>query len=254
MSSATLPQLILDVEVTGLFATIRFNDIAVSRQGGHARVSYAAILGGWAMRGANMLSVSWEPLRGSLRPPDPPPPPRLTVRLRRTVGETETELAHFERPAGPAAPGTFQHTISFEPPMVWSWTGADQLASLSPPDRDGIVAFLRQIHAALLAGDHARLRQAQTVAIGEQAIAAGVAAQTALDSYETFLTERMRGGGWRVAPFDPARLTFELMGQGRVVHVTGPGGEPFLVTHSHEGFFALDPYLSTFGGQWRLVR
>ena len=242
------PQILLDVDVRALAVRVRMNDVLVldSETGQPERA--AMRLGGWAIPGGNRLTIQWRPPRPGFTGGER----KLVARVRRTAGETETELGLLEWSAADPPLGEKSFGLAFEPPDRWRWIEAEVFSELPGSERSAILALLGRVREALATRDSDWLVTAQTLQLSEQARAVGTAPPQMIASYRSFLSERLPGNV--VDPIEPNTLRLELMGGGRIVRVSSTDDSPAVMSRSAEGVFAMTPYLAKIGGAWAIVR
>ena len=250
------PYLLLDVQTEGLISEVRFNDVAIVREGGRELASRALRLNGWALPGANMLEVRLAAA------PEAGAPARFILRLRQgepgAPDATDVALADYQWPAGQPAPPAlapvFNQPVQLEAFGVWDWVRATAIPVAGVGDLADIGALLERLHDALERRDIDEVVALQAAQVGEQAASIGMAPEDALGAYRSFLEERMGSADWRVAPFDRPAIRAEAMAGGRVQHVTDQTGGPPITTLSGEGQFLIDPYVARIRGDWKIVR
>jgi hypothetical protein len=257
---------ILDMDGAGLFARVTFNGVPVAADTMYERLARAIKLNGWVVSGPNRLVVELGRLPPRVRQPGDIPltpvgEPRFRLRLRSAIlgadDESDRVLADYvwnrgTHPLAPAPRQVLSTVVDLQPARAYSWTRGRPVTAPGPHDRAGVEELLERMHAALTQKSVAELVRLQELALSEQAEALGEDPREMLGSYVEFLQSRMESD-WSVEPLQKGALKMEPVADGRALHVTSGGG-PALVTHSTEGSFALDPYVSDVEGRWIIVR
>ncbi len=265
---AAISQLILETEGAGLSAQVLFNGVVLSQEDMSVHHARAARLNAWVVSGQNTLSVRLAPLPpsparsgGGATPPQAPPSPGFSLRLRQVgPGEVERQLLEYAWDAAsqplPPTGGVevLNHSLTLEAVAVWAWTRATPIPQLGQGDTQAIGALLAALHGALASRAISDVVKLQSVQVGEQAVAVGEDPRVFLQRYGEFLQERMASPDWTVLPVAWEGLRAIAMAAGRLYHVTDAQGRPPLVAKSGGSTFAVDPYVARIGGVWTICR
>jgi hypothetical protein len=239
------PIFYVHIRTRGVTAQIRLNDAAIYEVAAeHAQIALPTI-SEWVIVGENTLSVRVTELGVN---------PRLHVALcQAAIGDVpelgrEHELIRIDWPPLPVEPAVdleveAEVPVEPEPPALplelrevgvaghpwgeWSW----QRAPTFNGDRRTItevVAYLRDLHAALAAGQIDILIQQSAIKFNEVAPIYDMSVADAQQRIHGAWAELSSLPGWQLAPFDEADVDLRLHCDGRLVEPTTLAGEPIL--------------------------
>ena len=237
--SAT-PIFYLHVRTRGVTAEIRLNDAPMFAITADAGTQAFPTVSEWVIAGENALSVDVHELAegGRLRValceakigdvPEPgqelelividwPPLPIPTVE-----GEPEPEVAPTVLPLTLREVGIATH-----PWGDWTWQYAPEFDADMRTTAD-VVAYVRDLHAALAAGRVDALIDESAVKFDEVAPAYDMSVGEAHQRISGTWAALTALPGWRLAPFDEADIELRLHCGGRLVEPTTLAGEPIL--------------------------
>jgi hypothetical protein len=258
-------KLLLNIESAHVASRVVFNGIVLADDVVTDTLSRAFVLNGWAINGANELSLGLARLPVALGVlPKSAKEARFALTLKSAwpdgSASDETVLAtySFDGTTSPLAAGqgkeVFAQRVPWEAPMAWSWTKASPLAALTLEDKEAIAALLNRVRSALQEKDIATLQRLQSVQVSEQAVALGESPTEFLASYASFLQQRTSAKDWTALPLNIAALNFTAMAAGRTHLVRDASRRPPIVCTGSEGGFAIEPFVSKIDGQWVIVR
>ena len=244
------PAFALDVGNTKLVYTISVNGWVVDTSPGNTNGHFSSTrVGEYIADGDNVVAVH-------LSAPDPKFLSSFAI-LVRTTGNPQLFDYGWD-PGNPKHPLPVQeegHFTTHLPTGPWAWQTAPKI-TLDAPTKAAINAHLKRLFDALNTKNIKESVALFAPRNHEEALALGrTAAEADQDSREGW-KEDFTSPGWHLYPIDYPRLRYELVANGRVVHVLrSDGGVPLInATADSDGLHtSYDIYLCLVHGQWTVI-
>jgi hypothetical protein len=134
----------------------------------------------------------------------------------------------------------------------WEWERARPYDAHR--DRDGILALVGRVHAALLDRDVPTLNALLGIKLSELGRALDISLEQMELEQAKYFELHFADEAWTVAPLDLGALALEPDAGGRLVHVLGPGGTPPLTGFGGGRPFAFPLTVSNIDDSWLIVR
>lgn len=254
--------LLMTSKIIGMRAGIKLNDIWIVREFAYQPVNSQSKIALQAVNGANHLEIFASPL---------PPQTKgaevskfgtdalISIKVHEVDTESRSEELLFEfewKPEPSSIDPTLVQILSeyldFEEQSEKIWQEGTRFPELSREVKRDIFEQLRAFESALAERNVDAVIEFQRAALSNGVTAMGGDLETTIGSYLEFLSSMMNEN-WRVDAFEPGKITFDLMANGRIVHPTRDDFGPIIRTTNGEEQFMIDPYYAQINGEWVIV-
>lgn len=248
-----MPQFALDVTNTKLVYTITLNGFPVDASPGNTNGHFSSTrVGEYIADGDNTIIIH-------LAAPEPKFVSSIAVGLRTSSNPKLFEYewdASVPHPRPPLPVQKEGHFTTHLPTGPWAWQTAPKI-TLDAPTKQAINAHLKRLFDALDTKNMAESIALFAPRNHEIKRSQGwTAAEADKDSREGW-EEEFTSPGWHLYPIDYPHLRYELVANGRVVHVMRSDGGVPLINATAEpagGHASYDIYLCLVHGQWTVIR
>ena len=243
------PVFALDVPSTHQPFSVYLNGwLLDSSDGGPQAYFSSSKIGIYVADGTNTLTLHILPTAHSYPVLSP-----FQVRIRSTDGEVFYYLWDPSNPteAKRPLPFTTQKHFTAHLPHSWAWQTAPKI-TLDAPTKQAINAHIKEMFDALNTKNVDKATALFLLEGQEGNVARNIPVVDAEAPVRTQWKQNFAIPNWHMLPINYATLTYDLIGDGRVVNVSGPGDTYVLVDAGKNAAFDIN--LSLINGQWTQVR
>jgi hypothetical protein len=234
---------------TGVVGEVRFNDMPAVRCAGKHLGGSSAEVQGWLLPGENRIDVTLTKMEGTEDEP-------LLIRLHGLAEpgfpDDKNELLRVSIKKG-TPPGARAYVFQLpekQTPPALLWKKAEVMTTVSDADKKALREFAATWLTAMQKGDAATVRKFVTFGMEERARTTYSDPKEILASIDQMLPEMKKA--FATAKLAPT-LEYTLVGGGRVVRITRPGGEPPIYAKNADGEAALPVSAAKIDGRWTLI-
>lgn len=261
----SVPSVALRAGATNLTARFELNGVPVLVDTDATAARTQMIANEWVRRGENQITatLAW--------PRDLSYAPNIASALM----SVEVHSATPHAPGAPAAPAQEVARLSWPRPNIQEaypqtlreqfslpdfpptrlWNEASLLPQLTAAERAAATDLTRSIHDAYQRRDVKRVLSLLARRTEDVALAFGETLSSREESVAELTTDLLNAHGWALEPLDPDALEMELVAEGRLIWVTGPGYAPAISSVRMKQFqWSMHLYAGILNRQWWILR